>query len=82
MALLAWIPFLEALPTVERWWMLLLVPLCLGISIVYKAIRMPSLDRFWPQVAVMTLQIVLGMAGLAVGLFLLVQVVLPLLPAE
>jgi len=80
--LLAYLPFLEPLPGVQRWWMLLLVPLAFGISVIYKALRMPSLDAFWRSVGVMTVQIVLGMAGLAIGFLVLVQVVVPLLPAE
>lgn len=81
-ATLAWIPFLGPLPGVESWWMLLLVPLCLGISAIHKAMRVPSLADYPRQVVTMTLQLIFGMAALAVGLLLLVQVVLPMLPAE
>jgi len=80
--LLAYLPLLEPLPGIERMWMILLLPLAFGISMIYKATRVPSLDRYWQSVGVMTVQIVLGMAGLAILLMLLVQVVVPMLPAE
>jgi len=81
-ALLAYLPLLEPLPGIERIWMLLLLPLAFGISMVYKAMRVTNLDRYWRSVGVMTVQIVLAMTGLAVLLTLLVQVVVPMLPAE
>jgi hypothetical protein len=81
-AALAWIPFLEPLPGVESWWLLLLLPLCFGIAAIHKAMRVPPRADYWRQVMVLSMQLVVGMAALAVGLFLLVQVVLPLLPAE
>lgn len=81
-ASLAWIPFLGPLPGVESWWMLLLLPLCFGIAAIHKAMRVPSLADYWRQVGVLSMQLVVGMAALGVGLFLLVQVVLPMLPAE
>ena len=80
--LLAFVPFLDPLPGVNQWWYLLLVPLALGISIIYKAVRLASLDGFWRHVAVMTTQIVLAMIGLAVFMVVLVQVLIPLTPAE
>jgi len=82
LGLLAYLPFLEPVPGLGRVWMLLLPPLAFGISMIYKAMRVPDLDRYWRSVGVMTVQVVLGMAGLALMLGLLVQVVVPLLPAE
>ena len=63
---IAWIPFLEPINWFHRWWYLLLIPLAFGISVIYKALRMPSLDRFWVQVGIMTTQIVLAIVGLGV----------------
>ena len=82
MITLAWTPFLEPLSAVIHWWWLLIVPLCAGISVTWKAIRLRNLDRFWHEVAFMTGQLLAGMAALAAGLMLLVRVVLPLLPAD
>ena len=49
---------------------------------VYRALRMQSLERYWPSVMIMTVQIVLGMIGLAIVLMVTIQVLIPLLPAE
>lgn len=79
---LAWAPFLQPAPGVQHWWWLLVIPMALGVSMAYKAIRVQNLDQ-WPMaVAKMTLQIVAAVVGIAVGLYLLVIVLLPLLPAE
>lgn len=79
---LAYIPFVHPINFFHEWWYLLLAPLSLGISIIYKAVRLETLENFWPQVFVMTLQIVLAMIGLAIALMVFVVYVIPLLPAE
>jgi hypothetical protein len=82
MSTLAWTPFLQPAPLVQVWWWLLVLPMALGVAMSYKAIRTHDLAR-WPRdVAWMTTQIVGVIVGIAVGLYLLVLVVLPLLPAE
>jgi hypothetical protein len=53
-----------------------------GVSVTWKAIRLRTLDRYWPEVFRMSGQLLVGMAALAAGLMLLVRVVLPLLPAD
>jgi hypothetical protein len=65
-------PFVDPLELHGSWWLLLL-PLSLGISVIYKAVRMRDLDGYWRAVLVMTAQIVLGMLALAVASFLLVE---------
>ena len=80
--MLAWIPFIQPLNIFHQWWYLLLVPLSLGISIIYKGVRMKSLHGFWRETLIMTVQIVLAMVALAVLVTLLVQVIIPWLPAE
>jgi hypothetical protein len=82
MPLLAYIPFLDPLDVFHDWWFLLVIPLSLGISIIYKAMRMASLDGYWRQVAVMTTQIVLAMIAGAILLMLFVELVIPLVPVE
>jgi hypothetical protein len=82
MALFAYIPFLDPLDVFHDWWFLLVIPLSLGISIIYKAMRMASLDGYWRQVAVMTTQIVLAMIAGAILLMLFVELVIPLVPVE
>lgn len=72
--MLAFVPLLDPLDLHESWWVTL-VPLALGISIAYKAVRMADLARFWRDVALMTVQILLGMVAMAVGAYLLVEVI-------
>jgi hypothetical protein len=80
--LLAYIPFVHPINFFHEWWYLLLVPLAFGISIIYKAVRLPALEHFWRSVAVMTLQIVLAMLGLAIALVVLVQVIVPIMHVD
>lgn len=82
MSLLAWIPLAEPIPGVIHWWWAWIVPMVLGVSMIWKAIRVPRMDRYWPEVARMSGQVLVGMLGLAAGLMLLVRVVLPMLPAD
>jgi hypothetical protein len=77
-----YIPFVDPINVFHVWWYLLLIPLSFGISVVYRALKMRDLDRFWRAVAMMTVQIVLVMAALAVALVVLVELTIPLLPAE
>jgi hypothetical protein len=53
-----------------------------ALRVTWKAIRLPSLERYWREVGWMSGQILLGMLALAVGLTVLVQWVVPLLPAD
>ena len=76
---LAWIPFLEPINWFHRWWYLLLIPLAFGISVAYKAIRVPALKGYWWQVGLMTTQIVLGVLGLGILVALFVQFGIPAL---
>ncbi len=80
--LVGYIPFLHPINPLQELWYLLVLPLSFGISVIYKAMRMPSLEGFWRQVTSMTSQIILYMIALAIVLVILVQVVIPRLPAE
>ena len=79
-ALLAYIPFLEPLHAAQTWWYLLVIPLTFGISVIYKALRMSRIVSFWREVAVMTMQILVAMVALALGLAVVVQFVVPAIP--
>jgi hypothetical protein len=80
MMLLAYRPFLDPLP-LDAWWFVLLLPMALGVAMSYKALRVIDLRDYWKQVALMTTQIVLGILGLGVGIFVFVQFIAPrLLP--
>ena len=77
---LAYIPFVDPLNAFHDWSYLLLIPLAFGISMIYRALKMANLDRYWQAVATMTLQIVVVMAALGLALVVVVQVVIPRLP--
>jgi len=81
-ALVAYVPFLTPMSVFHDWWYVLIVPLSFGISMIYKALRIGDLGRYWREVAIMTLQVLLGLIGLAVALMILVQLIIPLLPVE
>lgn len=78
--LMAWVPFIEPIRGIGNAWWLLSIPLIVGISIAYKSIRAASVERFWSQVAWFSVRVMLIMAALTVGLFVLVRIVLPALP--
>jgi hypothetical protein len=79
---LAHTPFIEPLPLAHRYWWLLIVPVAIGVSMAWKAVRLKSLDDYWRHVVSMAVQVILGVAGIAVGLYVLIILVLPHLPAE
>jgi hypothetical protein len=81
-AVIAWTPFLQPAPGVQQWWWLLIVPMALGVALAYKAIRTNDLADYPREVVSMTLQIIAAVAGIAIGLHLLVIVLLPYLPVE
>ena len=77
MAMLAWQPFFEPLLFFFDWWFLLAPPMALFIAMVYKAMRVRAFPRYWRQVAIMTIQIILGMIALQIMLVVLVEVIVP-----
>lgn len=80
--ILAWTPFLQPAPNAQHWWWLLLIPMSIGVSLAYKAIRVESLNQLPRETLRMAVQIVFGMIGLALALYVLVILILPHLPAE
>ena len=66
-------PFWQPLPVWDYWY-LLLVPLCVGISIVYKAIKCREMRQVPREAGVILLMILLGMVLAAAGLLVLVRV--------
>jgi hypothetical protein len=62
-------PFLSPLPLWrDSQWPWLLLPLCLGVAIVYKSMKCATIRQVPREAAVITLWIILGMAGAAVVL--------------
>lgn len=71
---LAWTPFIDPVP--GAWlhhWYLYLIPVSFLIAVTYKAIRMRDLKGYPAAVAIMTIQIVLGMIALALASYVLVE---------
>lgn len=64
--------FIDPLDAHSVWWVAL-VPMAFLIAMAYKAVRLPTLDRYWQQVLSMTVQVTLAMLGLAAGSFILIE---------
>lgn len=78
----SWTPFLGPAPGVASWWLLLAIPLALFASMAWKAVRQEDLSGYWPAVARMASQIVLGMVAMFVALAIVVRLIVPVIPAE
>ena len=76
---LAYTPFLDPMPMTGGMWWLTLIPLALGIAVVYKAIKIDDLNRYPKQVVMMTTQIVVVMIALAIGFQVVVGWIAPML---
>lgn len=84
LAAVPWRPFLDPMPL--AWfdaWYLWMLPLAALVSLSYKAVRAQEIKPrpFLRGVAIMTIQIILGMVALAAASYLLVEVFVPLLSA-
>ncbi len=61
---LAYIPFLYPLPVWDAWpWLLL--PLCLGVSIVYKSIKCRTMNQVPREAVIIFVWILIGLAAAA-----------------
>lgn len=77
-AFLAYRPFVDPLE-LHRYWFLFIIPMAFFIALAYKAVRIEHLRALPRQVAVMTIQIVLGMIALGAASYLFIQVLVPML---
>jgi len=66
-------PFVTSLPMWD-WWIVTLIPLCLGVAIVYKAIKCNSMRQVPKQALMITLWIIGGMGAAAVLLAVIVKI--------
>lgn len=66
-------PFRQPLPVWDYWY-LLLIPLCLGVSIVYKAIKCREMKQVPREAAVIFFMIIIGMVLAAAALLALVRI--------
>jgi hypothetical protein len=72
--ILAWTPFLNPLPLWnDSRWPWLIIPLCAGVSIVYKSIKCASMKSVPREAASITLVCILVMATAAFALAALVR---------
>jgi hypothetical protein len=60
---LGFTPFVDPLPIWSReWvWSLLLLPLCAGVALVYKAVKCPQQERIGREAAGLFVTIIIGM---------------------
>lgn len=77
--MVAWIPLIEPMTGLMSVWYLLAVPLVVGVSMIYKAVRIPERGPWAREVAIMSLQVVGGIVLMAILLGLWVKYLLPLL---
>ncbi len=75
---LAWRPFLDPIQ-IHDWWYLLLIPLALGISLTYRAVRQTSMDGYFRSVLSLAGQIVVGISALGVACYFVIIVLVPML---
>ncbi|MGI9013330.1 MAG: hypothetical protein ACR2GY_03680 [Phycisphaerales bacterium] len=68
-----WVPFFDPLNFFLEWGFLLALPLAVCVSMVYKAMRVNDVRVYWRQVAVMTVQFLLGLIALWAILFFVVE---------
>jgi hypothetical protein len=67
-------PFLQPLPVWNDWqWPWLLVPLCVGVAVVYKSIKCRYVRQIPREATVLSVWILLGMASAAVVLAAVVK---------
>ncbi len=65
----AWALFVNPVQVGSAWALWMVLPLCLGVAIAYKAIRVPDLRKLWLEVLKLMAYMVVGLAALGVGLW-------------
>ncbi len=70
--ILAYTPFLQPLK-VWDYWLWLALPLCFGVSLVYKSVRVDRMAKVPIEALKATFWILLGMGVAAIALLLLVR---------
>ena len=68
----AWRPFLDPLP-LHRQWLWLLPPLVVAIAVLYKALKLPTLDGLVVEVVKLSVYILVVMAAAAALLWVVVD---------
>ena len=73
--ILAYRPFLDPLPYSWDFWPWLLLPLCIGVAVVYKSIKCRTMKQVPREAAGITLWILAGLAGAAAILVTIVKLI-------
>ena len=68
MNLLAYTPFLQPIPGLWNIWAWLLLPLCFGVSVVYKSIKCREMKKVPLQALLITIYILISMAAAGAAL--------------
>ncbi|MFB3892063.1 MAG: hypothetical protein ACE15C_08580 [Phycisphaerae bacterium] len=63
--------FVNPLPIPWSYSLWLILPLCLAVAIVYKAVRTHDVRRLWIEIAGLSLYMVAGLSALGAGLWLI-----------
>jgi hypothetical protein len=58
----AYVPFRSPIPGIWDYWYLLLIPLCLAVAVVYKAIKCQSIRQVPREAALTTIWMLLAIA--------------------
>ncbi len=69
-----WRPVLDPLP-VDTYWLWLMLPLVVGVAVVYKALKVNDLAKLPSQALTLVVQLVVLMAVAAAVLWLLTELV-------
>jgi hypothetical protein len=72
---LAYTPFLDPINFFHSHWLWLMPPLVLAVCLVYKTLKLPTLDNLIPQTLRMSFYLVLFMVAVAAALWLIVAYV-------
>ncbi len=78
MTTLAWTPFIDPIDANAVWY-LLLIPIAVGISLAFKAVRVGDMKKYPKHVAMMTAQIITGIVVLAIASFIVIDTLIPML---
>ncbi len=74
---LAYTPFIDAM-NLDRVWYLILIPMCFFIAVGYKSVRTYDMKDYMKQVFQFTGMMVIGIAALGAGFYVLISVLLPM----
>ncbi len=75
-ALLAYTPFIDPI-AFDRFWYLLLIPMCFFIAVGYKSVRTLDMTRYWKQVLAFTAQLIIGITAMGIAAFVFIGYILP-----